>query len=305
MAATKAAEADTGAAAVGTRPPELEDWMNRVVIHPISRRVALALRHTPVTPNMVSCASGLSLASAGLAYTLIDWPMAAAAGFSLYLLWHVFDGADGDLARLTGRSSPTGELVDGIADYSGHMVLYIAFGAYLGGWGWFLSAAAAFSRIAQASHIETVRRTYLWRAYGVPWLGRRKPGPADASARISGGIAGFYLAIASALAPRTTRADALIEMRERDASAAAQAHALARRIGRNALAYQYWLGPNRRTLLLGLSMAAGSPVWFLIFEATLLNVILLASAARQRAVNAELASALELSPMMAGAARKD
>jgi phosphatidylglycerophosphate synthase len=299
MAATKAGTAASGAGALTTRPAELHDWTNRLVIHPMSRRVALALQHTPVTPNMVSCVSGLSLASAALAYTMLDWPVAVAAGFFLYVLWHVLDGADGDLARLTGRSSPTGELVDGIADYSGHAVLYIAFGAYLGGWGWFLSAAAAFSRIAQASHIETVRRTYLWRAYGVPWLGRRKPAPSGGAARISGGIASFYLAIASVLTPRTNRSDALIEKREGNPAAEAQARELSRSIGRRALTWQHWLGPNWRTPLLALSMAAGSPIWFLIFEATVLNLVLLASATRQRAVNAELASALELAPMTA------
>lgn len=311
MAATKAGETTSGAGALTTRPPELHDWINRVLIHPVSRRVALALQHTPVTPNMVSCVSGLSLASAGLAYTLMDWPLAVAAGLFLYLLWHILDGADGDLARLTGRSSPTGELVDGIADYSGHFVLYMAFGTYLGAsfgiWGWLMSAAAAFSRIAQASHIESVRRTYLWRAYGVPWLGRRKPGESTSSgaARVSGGIASFYLALASVLTPRNTRADDLIEQRERNPPAAAQARELSRSIGRGALAWQHWLGPNRRTFLLAASMAAGSPIWFLIFEATLLNLVLFASAMRQRAVNAELASALELAPMTAHAARKD
>ena len=30
-----------------------------------------------------------------------------------------------DLARLTGRSSPLGELIDGICDYASHVVLYI------------------------------------------------------------------------------------------------------------------------------------------------------------------------------------
>ena len=43
------------------------------------------------------------------------------------LAWHVTDGADGDLARLKGTASPTGELVDGVCDYSGHVFMYFAF----------------------------------------------------------------------------------------------------------------------------------------------------------------------------------
>jgi phosphatidylglycerophosphate synthase len=37
----------------------------------------------------------------------------------LHMGWHVLDGADGDLARMTGRASPQGELFDGICDYVG------------------------------------------------------------------------------------------------------------------------------------------------------------------------------------------
>ena len=36
-----------------------------------------------------------------------------------------------DLARLTGKASPTGELVDGVCDYSAHVVLYVVLAAML------------------------------------------------------------------------------------------------------------------------------------------------------------------------------
>jgi hypothetical protein len=55
---------------------------------------------------------------------------------------------------------------------------------------------------------------------------------------------------------------------------------------------QEWLGPNRRTLLLALSMAVGTPLWFFLLEATLFNLVLIASVRRQRRVNDALAAAL-------------
>jgi hypothetical protein len=55
---------------------------------------------------------------------------------------------------------------------------------------------------------------------------------------------------------------------------------------------QEWLGPNRRTVLLALSMAVGTPLWFFLLEATLFNLVLLASVRRQRRVNNDLAAAL-------------
>ncbi len=51
------------------------------------------------------------------AYAQRIWPWSARVGLALHMGWHIVDGADGDLARLTGRSSPTGELVVGPSDY--------------------------------------------------------------------------------------------------------------------------------------------------------------------------------------------
>jgi hypothetical protein len=301
--APRGAPAAAPAPALKTRPPELEDWLNRFVVHPLSRRIALALRHTPVSPNMVSVSSGLSIAAAAAAYTLLGWPQAVAAGLFFHLLWHVLDGADGDLARLTGKSSPLGETVDGLADYSGHAVLYISLAAYEGGWVWALATLAAFSRGLQANHIESVRRNYLWRAYGIPWLGsggaQAESDSAHSAARRSLGarvlnaLSRFYLAAGDMVSPRGEAADGRIEALAADPATAASARSAARRVGASALRWQEWLGPNRRTLLLGASMALGTPIWFLALEATLLNLVLVASIRRQRKVNQALAAALE------------
>jgi hypothetical protein len=267
-----------------TRPRELEDGLNLFLYHPLSHRLALLLRHTPITPNMVSVSSFLSIVAAAAAYTLLPFPQSVAVGLGLHILWHILDGADGDLARLTGRTSPLGEVIDGICDYAGHVILYTALAFYAGGWCWVVTPLAAASRILQANHIESVRRTYLWRAYGVPWIANTRE---TAAARgIIGGLTAAYLAVGALLNPKSEEADARI------AAAGEQGEALSRRIGRRALFLQGWLGPNRRTLILGLSMAVGTPLWFFLLEATLFNLLLIASVRRQRRVNAELAAAL-------------
>jgi len=277
------------------RPPELEDGLNRAVYHPLSRRIALILQHTPVTPNMVSLASGLSIVAAAICYTQVDGPTGVLLGLVCHILWHIFDGADGDLARLTGKTSPLGEMIDGICDYLGHVILYTALAWHEGGWVWFAAAAAAASRILQANHIESVRRTYLWRAYGVPWLRQSKERVAERPGVVGtvlGGLARLYVWLAGQLIPHSAQADALVERLEHDPATREQARATSSRIGRHALAYQAWLGPNRRTLLLGLSMALGGAGWFFLWEATVLNLLLILSVARQRQVNARLAAAL-------------
>jgi hypothetical protein len=285
--------------AAKTRAAELEDGLNRHVFHPLSHRLALALRRTPITPNMVSVASGLSIVAAAAAYTRIEWPAAVAAGLVCHLMWHVLDGADGDLARLTGKTSPLGEVIDGAADYLGHVVLYTVLAFWAEGWCWVVTPIAAASRILQATHIESVRRTYAWRAYGTPWLAQARPegetgqGRRGLLARLFGPVARGYVALSAVLIPRREHADALIESLTGDPRTAARARDVARQVGVGALAFQRLLGPNWRTLALGLSMALGSPLWFFLWEATVLNLVLILSVLRQSKINRNLAAALE------------
>src|SRR5690606_30901139 len=99
-------------------------------------------------------AGGLLVVGAGVVYAQPGWPLTVAIGLALHLLWHVVDGADGDLARLTGRSSPRGELVDGICDYTSHAVLYLILGSLLheqiGAVAWVLAVGAGLCRSLQA-----------------------------------------------------------------------------------------------------------------------------------------------------------
>src|SRR6187549_2253229 len=80
------------AAAPRTRKPELEDWLNRHLYHPLSGRLARLLVPTGVTPNMVSVAGALSIWAAAWAYASFEWPYGALLGLALHMLWHVIDG---------------------------------------------------------------------------------------------------------------------------------------------------------------------------------------------------------------------
>src|SRR4051812_24260379 len=168
--------ASTGAGNIlpRNRPRELEDPLNFFVYHPLAARLARLLVPTGIAPNAVSVMGLVALCAATWAYTRLDAPLNALIGFALMLLWHVVDGADGDLARMTGRTSATGELVDGVCDYVGNIIMYVAFAFLLddtlGAWAWVLAVTAGASHIVQTNHAETQRRLYLWRAYGVPWL---------------------------------------------------------------------------------------------------------------------------------------
>jgi len=292
----------------GARPPlvgkpaELQDALNARLFHPLARRLAVALSATPVTPNMISVSGVFVVTAAACAYTLVSWPLGVLIGFTLHMLWHVVDGADGDLARLTGRASPFGEMVDGMCDYAGHAILYVALAAFLddsiGWYAWPLATLAAFSRAAQSNHAESQRRTYLWRAYGVPWLRQTKEadeGPfhrRGLGARLLAAVGTFYMAIADAVSPTSPALDKAAEQAATDPALRDRLHTLCKSLSGRALTLQSILGSNQRTLLLGASMALGTPLWFFLVELLAFNLLLLVSIGEQKRVNARVAAGL-------------
>jgi phosphatidylglycerophosphate synthase len=231
---------------------------------------------------MVSAAGAGAIMLAAAAYGALAWPWGVALGLALHMGWHVLDGADGDLARLTGRSSPHGELVDGICDYLGHIVLYVTMGfiasAQIGGWGWALMWAAGASRVAQAAHYEGARRQYQLIVYGTPWMASAAPVVTPSGRRHPFVV--YYLWLTGLIVPHgeaLTTAAADPDRREalRDAM---------RRDGPGMLGGMTLLSANYRTLAVGAAMLAGQPQLYFLFEVVLLGAVLLASLVRVRRV---------------------
>ena len=274
------------------KPREAQGWSNARLFHPAARRLATLLARTPITPNMVSVAGAAMVVAAGMLYAWVGTLAAIVAGFAIHLAWHVVDGADGDLARMTGRASPIGEVVDGLCDYGGHIALYLLLAGALFpalGWGaWALAVAAGLSRVVQSVYAETQRRTYLWWAYGIPWL--RTGATAGARTAPAGRL---YLAIARVLSAGTQGVEPFV------ADGDPRVVPLARMEGRRTLPLQVALGANPRTVLLGLAILAGSPAWFFLAEASALNLLLVVSILQQRRASARLAA------LLAGTASRD
>lgn len=272
------------------RPAELEDWLNARVYHPLSWRLARRLAATAITPNMVSVAGAGAIMLATLAYAQLTWPWGVAAGLALHMSWHVLDGADGDLARLTARSSAHGELVDGICDYAGHIVLYVTMGiiaaGQIGGWGWALMGAAGASRVMQAAHYEGARRQYQFAVYGTGWMASEAP-VTTAKGRRHPFVA-YYLWLTGWIVPLSPALTAAAQdPARRDALREAMRAGASRWLGGMTL-----LSANYRTLAVGAAMLAGRPHWYFLFEVVVLGGILALSLGRvRRAFAAALAQA--------------
>jgi hypothetical protein len=189
-------------------------------------------------------------------------------------------------------------MVDGLCDYLSHALIYLFLAIHLAEWiGWWAYAlgwAAGLSRVAQASHSESQRRMYLWRGSGIPWIKQSRAGSSDSPApSVLSRLGGAYVWLADRLSPASPALDRAAEEAARDPAARARFTRLCRRTFRTPLLLQACLGSNPRTLLLGLSMALGSPLWFFLTEVTAMNLLLLASIRRQRTANRVLEAKLE------------
>ncbi len=273
------------------RPREIEAPSNLYLVHPASRRLTDLLERTAVTPNQVSIASVFASGAAAASYVALSWPWGAFAGLAFQFAWHVLDGADGELARRTGRASPIGELVDGVCDHLSQALIYLAFAfaaqRTFGGWAWAVAIAAAAAHFVQANAYETGRKAYRRFVYGAPWMrqtGAGVGGPGKA-------LSELYLAVSDLSSPGERRTEQAM------AGAIAAGHAAeARRLYRERFAplvkASGIMDSNTRTVAAFLAVLAAHPLWLFVFELTALNVALVGLAVARGRANCDLARRL-------------
>jgi hypothetical protein len=190
---------------------------------------------------------------------------------------------------MTGRTSPVGELVDGMCDYLSHIVLYLVLGWMLAavmGWaGTVWMAAAGISHIVQANHVEVQRRQYQWWVYGTPWL-RNSHAQAGAATRGTGigSVVSAYLAMAAGMTPFALKIDAAVEAAQGDPVRLGDIRVAVQTEAPRLLLLLKFLGPNPRAIVLGLSMIVAAttgsglgPLWYFVYQAVVLNVLLVIS----------------------------
>ena len=299
-APAKGAKAGSPSAAAPSqaRPLEIEEPLNRYLVHPTARMLVTLLIPTGISPNAVSALSVVMMALACACYALLPWPAGAFAGLVFHFLWHVFDGADGDLARRTGKSSPVGEIVDGVCDHLSHLILYLTLGVILahqiGPWSWALTIVSAASRAFQAVCYETARRTYRRWVHGVNWI-RQDLSKAQAESGAGGaGRLGVRLATIYLRVSRWVRADdsqveaVMDELISGGGAGAAQARALCQAELRPLVNGASSLSTNWETIGVFLTFLAGSPFYFLLFQAVVINLIMIACVIAQAGAYARL-----------------
>jgi phosphatidylglycerophosphate synthase len=155
------------------------DWAYVVFYRPFSAALALALARTSATPMAVTLAGGLSIPLMLAAAIFAPAALAGALVGLIGWLGGLLDCVDGDLARLTGRTSWLGRYVDFQIDVARWATLFVAAGlaadrAAGAGMGIFLGVAALAAWLRLSARAA--------RDYRVATLGRDPPPAAAAAA---------------------------------------------------------------------------------------------------------------------------
>jgi phosphatidylglycerophosphate synthase len=251
------------------RPTEIEPLSNRLAVHRLSAALLAPAIRLGLHPNLVTCLGlGFGLAAA-LAYARWpDWRFAT-LGFLLMVGWHVMDGLDGQLARATGKASPFGRFLDGVADYATFIAVLsaIAFAHPKPALAVTLFLIGGAAHALQSAFYEAARATYI----------RRGAGCFTAVQRSAAGGPGERL---------YNRVEALLGNRARPFDAALSAAAPADR-ARMLAAWQPRaarvlramapLSANGRTLAIYLAALAGEPLLYALWEIAALSLIALAA----------------------------
>jgi phosphatidylglycerophosphate synthase len=152
------------------RTTEIEEITNLYFIHPLAGRLVPFFARLRITPNAVSITGMLFGILAAFAYYRYADVRFAITGFVLMIAWHVMDGADGQLARLTHSYSYFGKVLDGISDNVTFLAVYTALAIALshknGDWMYALVALSAMCHAVQSASYEAQRQEYDYLGWG-------------------------------------------------------------------------------------------------------------------------------------------
>ena len=145
---------------------EIENNLDLYFYRPIGYQIARVLKHTFITPNMVTILSIFIGACTGILF-YFDNLILNLIGIMLLIIANIFDCVDGQLARLTGIKSKIGRILDGIAGDIWFSIIYICLALRLThefGTAWFFIPAvlSGLSHLIQANITDYYKTLHLF-----------------------------------------------------------------------------------------------------------------------------------------------
>lgn len=251
---------------------KMEDFLDLHFYHPLGLFFAKAAYKFSLTPNQVSLVSMAIGIAGGL---MLAGMKTAPFGFVLIVFSGVLDSSDGQLARMTGHSSLSGRVLDGLMGYVSFTTAYlaIAYNYYSGGGRaviFLIMAAAGFFSAVHSSMYDFYRTTYARVSSGEGF---------DAPERkedLKGGLAlvysfygfaqGFFASKHKSLLGRLENGNLKEENRVRVVKIYSE---------KNLKTVRLWnmLGDNVKILGILLAMLAGKIHWYFYFVIFALNAV--------------------------------
>jgi len=149
---------------------EAEGLLDLYFYRKVGFRLAQFFARLGMSPVSVTLLGGVIGLIAGHLYYYRDLRFTF-AGFALHILANAFDNADGQLARMTGKASREGRIIDSLVDHIvfGNIYLHLTLRCLAGGSSpaiWILAAAAALSHAVQGGAADYFRNGFLYFGYG-------------------------------------------------------------------------------------------------------------------------------------------
>jgi len=253
---------------------EIEEYVDICFYRRAGYVVARAARLIGLSPNALSVLAGVAGAIGG---ALIAWPHLALAGVGGLVLHGIIDSADGQLARMTGKTSELGRILDGVAGYVTHVALYVALVAVVvrAGGSWWILGIAVLSGVSTA--LQAQMYDYHRTAYAAYAIKARVPTELTPTAS-----AGLLLPLVRAYAASQRMLLGLHRVVEGDIAARASGSTVHPDDQQQYRACFYrpvmgWnlLGDNVRRYTIAVCVLAGHPAWFMAVTLGPLNLLLL------------------------------
>ena len=143
---------------------DTEEFIDIHFYRPIGYQWALLFNKLDISPNTVTIASIFIGIAAGICFYFNDLPINVVG--MLLLVWaNSYDSADGQLARMTGKTSPLGRVLDGTCGDLWFISIYAAICLRLTPewdiWIWILGAVTGFFHSKQAAMADYYRNIHL------------------------------------------------------------------------------------------------------------------------------------------------
>ncbi|MGZ3649499.1 MAG: CDP-alcohol phosphatidyltransferase family protein [Bdellovibrionota bacterium] len=162
---------------------ETEDKIDLLFYRPLGFACAKAAQCLGLSPTQVTLAGMLAGLAAGALFSLGESHFFLLAA-ALFLFSGVLDSADGQLARIAGRSSPLGLVLDGLCDNIVFIAVYVGcclpLAARTGAWIWPIAVAAGACHSMQSSLLDFYLRDFLFFTGEPPRESYWNPSPNDA-----------------------------------------------------------------------------------------------------------------------------